>query len=319
MLSVNIKQRDITDCGAACLASVAAYYNIGMSVAKIRQLACTDKEGTNVLGLIKAAETMGFTAKGVKGGKDSLTLIPLPAIAHTIYTVGESRLHHYVVIYRVKKDYVSVMNPVDGKISKVKLTNFLEEWSGVLILLEPKPETTPHNEIIPIWKRFLSLSNSHKSVIVQALVGAVLYTIMGLSTSIYIEKITDFVLVGGNTNLLNLLSTAMIVLMLLRMTISVFQNILVLRTSQLIDCELILGYYHHLLKLPQTFFDTMRIGEITSRIGDAVKIRNFISQTAVNLFVNSLIIILFNVYVLLETCLDCADYNSVVCHSLHNN
>ena len=39
-----IKQRDITDCGAACLASIAAHYELQLPVARIRQLASTDKK-----------------------------------------------------------------------------------------------------------------------------------------------------------------------------------------------------------------------------------------------------------------------------------
>lgn len=291
MLSIKIKQRDATDCGAACLASIAAHYKIGVPVAKVRQYACTDKEGTNILGLIKAANAIGLNAKGVKGGKDAIPLIPLPAIAHIIYKIGENQMQHYVVIYKVCKNHLMIMDPRDGKLLKVTKEKFFEEWTGVLVLLEPKPNKIPHNEIIPLWKRFVNLANPHKSVIIQALVGAILYTIIGLATSIYLEKITDHVLVDGNTNLLNILSIVMLFLLLLRMIVGIFQNKLVLKTGQLIDCELILGYYQHLLHLPQTFFDTMRIGEITSRIGDAVKIRNFINQTAVNLFVNSCIIV----------------------------
>jgi ATP-binding cassette subfamily B protein len=63
---VGIKQHDITDCGAACLASVAAHYDLKLPIARIRQYASTDKKGTNVLGMIEAAEELGFSAKGVK-------------------------------------------------------------------------------------------------------------------------------------------------------------------------------------------------------------------------------------------------------------
>lgn len=83
-MSTLIKQRDITDCGAACLASIAAFYKLKMPVARIRQLASTDQKGTNVLGLIEAASKLGFEAKGVKGNLDSLSKIPLPAIAHVV-------------------------------------------------------------------------------------------------------------------------------------------------------------------------------------------------------------------------------------------
>ncbi len=51
-----IKQHDITDCGAACLASVAAFYKLQLPIARIRQYASTDKKGTNVLGMIEAAQ-----------------------------------------------------------------------------------------------------------------------------------------------------------------------------------------------------------------------------------------------------------------------
>ena len=97
MMSVKVKQRDITDCGAACLASVAAYYNLKMPVARIRQFAGTDKKGTNVLGLVEAAGKMGFLAKGVRGEWDSLFKIPKPSIAHVIV---KGVLHHFVVIHQ---------------------------------------------------------------------------------------------------------------------------------------------------------------------------------------------------------------------------
>ena len=63
-MKTKIKQRDITDCGAACLASIAAHYQLGIPVSKIRQMAGTDQKGTNAWGLIKAAERLGFSAKG---------------------------------------------------------------------------------------------------------------------------------------------------------------------------------------------------------------------------------------------------------------
>ena len=64
---VKVRQRDITDCGAAALASIAAYHKVKMPVARIRQYASTDKKGTNILGLIEAASKLGFEAKGVRG------------------------------------------------------------------------------------------------------------------------------------------------------------------------------------------------------------------------------------------------------------
>jgi ATP-binding cassette subfamily B protein len=135
------------------------------------------------------------------------------------------------------------------------------------------------------------LLNPHKALLLQILVGAVIYTILGLSTSIYVQKIVDQVIVNGNNNLLNLLSTVMIGLLLVQILINVLKSIFMLRTGQQIDARLILGYYKHLMQLPQRFFDTMRVGEIISRISDAVKIRSFINEVGINMMVNVLVII----------------------------
>ncbi|MDO4229041.1 MAG: peptidase domain-containing ABC transporter, partial [Capnocytophaga sp.] len=130
-----------------------------------------------------------------------------------------------------------------------------------------------------------------KSILLQALIGAVIYTALGLSTSIYIEKITDYVLIDGNKRLLNLLSVAMIVILVFQVFLGAMKSVLTLQTGQKIDKHLILGYYKHLLKLPQRFFDTMKVGEIISRVNDAVKIRSFINDVSIQIFVNIFIVL----------------------------
>lgn len=287
-MSIKIKQRDITDCGAACLASVASFYKLELPVAKIRQMASTDQKGTNVLGLIEAATKMGFSAKGVRGEFDALLDVPMPVIAHVIV---KKVLHHYVVLYKVTDKQVEYMDPGDGQIHKVSPDAFKEMWTGVLVLLMPNGEFQAMNQKVGAWSRFWFLVRPHSSVMIQSLLGAVVYTVLGLSTSIYVQKIIDHVFIGRNTNLLNLLSVAMIVLLVFQLFIGTFKTLFIIKVGQRIDARLILGYYKHLLSLPQRFFDTMRVGEIISRINDAVKIRAFINDVSISFLVNVFIII----------------------------
>lgn len=213
MASIKIKQHDIKDCGAACLASIGNYYKVNLPIARIRQFANTDKRGTNVLGIIEAAEKMGFTAKGVKGGIDAIDKIPLPAIAHVIV---KEQLHHYIVIYKVEKNKITVMDPGQGKMEEYTFEDFQKIWSGVLILFAPSEDFKILNEKTSPTKRFWNLIQPHRTILIQALVGAILFTVLGLAMSIYIQKITDYVLVDGNRNLLNLLSVSMIAIILLQ-------------------------------------------------------------------------------------------------------
>ncbi|MFV0471095.1 MAG: peptidase domain-containing ABC transporter [Paludibacteraceae bacterium] len=289
-MSIRVKQRDITDCGAACLASVASHHKLQMPVARIRQIAGTDTKGTNVLGMVTAAEKLGFSAKGVKGLPDSLTKIPLPAIAHVVIKRNEMELHHYVVVYKISGEKITFMDPADGDMHTETVEAFQTKWSGVLILLMPNDNFMARDEKVSNFGRFVFLLAPHKTVLLQCLIGAIFYTVLGLSTSIYIQKITDNVLPSGNTNLLNVLSVAMLLILLFQILLGVFQALLMMKTGQQIDSRLILGYYKHLLRLPQRFFDTMRTGEIISRINDAVKIRAFINDTSISLIVNVFIV-----------------------------
>lgn len=289
MASVKVKQHDIKDCGAACLASIGNHYGVNIPIAKIRQYAQTDLRGTNVLGVIQGAERMGFTAKGVRGGIDALANIPVPAIAHVVLT--DQQWQHYVVIYKVTKKDITVMDPAFGKMEKYSHEDFQKIWSGVLILFAKSDAFKTSNEKVSSIVRFWELIQPHKTILIQALFGSVIYTVLGLSTSIYIQKITDYVLVDQNIKLLNLMSVIMICIILFQTYIGVRKTLIVMKTGQLIDAKLILGYYKHLLQLPQRFFDTMQIGEITSRISDAVKIRAFINNTAIDLIVNVFILI----------------------------
>lgn len=292
--SIKIKQYDTTDCGAACLASVCAYYGLKVPVARIRQYAYTDQKGTNILGMVEAAQKLGFSAKGVRGVYDVIGMIPVPAIAHIVV---KRVLHHFIVLYKISKKGVTYMDPADGKIHKATREEFEKIWTGILVLLEPNETFEKGNKKTSLTIKFLKLLSPHKSMMLQALFGALVYSILGLSVSIYVGKITDYVLVDENLNLLNLMSIIMILLLILRTFIGSMKSIIALKTGQRIDAALILGYYKHLLHLPQHFFDTMRVGEIISRVNDAVKIRNFINNVSIDLTVNIMILV-FSVFLM---------------------
>jgi ATP-binding cassette subfamily B protein len=285
---INIKQHDITDCGAACLASVCAHHGLLFPVSRIRQYAFTDRKGTNVQGLIEAAGKLGLAAKGVKTCYEALyTLVPQPSIAHVVLKDG---WHHFVVVYKATAKRITYMDPVDGCMHKKSSEAFEQEWSGILVMLEPGTDFKKGNMKKSNLSKFLSLLMPHKSMMIQTLFGALAFSILGLSTSIYVGKITDYVLVDKNVNLLNLMGVIMIIILLLRTFIGSMKSILALKTGQRIDAALIMGYYRHLLTLPQQFFDTMRVGEIISRVNDAVKIRNFINNVSLDLVVNTMIL-----------------------------
>ena len=61
-----VKQFDSTDCAAACLAMVCLHYKKETSISKLRDMMGTDLKGTNLIGLSKCAEELGFVSEWIE-------------------------------------------------------------------------------------------------------------------------------------------------------------------------------------------------------------------------------------------------------------
>ncbi len=283
------RQHDRSDCGAACLCSIARAFGYDIPLSEMRELASTDRDGTNVMGLIEASEKMGFFARGIKGPPEAFSSSPLPSIAHMR---TERNLFHFVVLTGIGKNRVKYMDPEHGSIQRTGREDFLRQWTGVLVILAPAPTFRKSVGNPSPASRLFGLVKPFRPILLQALLGAVLYSLLGLSTSLFVQKIVDFVLINRNLNLLNIMGVAMIFILLARMLVSWFKGLFLLKAGHQIDAGLVLGYFRHLLSLPQRFFDSMLTGEILSRINDAVKVRVFINRSLVEGLVAILTILL---------------------------
>ncbi|WP_033827254.1 peptidase domain-containing ABC transporter [Bacillus andreraoultii] len=283
-----IKQHDIRDCGAACLATVCRQYGLKIPISKIRGAAGTDKQGTNVYGLVQAAEKLGFTAKGVKGDKEALFQeFPLPAIAHVI--VDESLLH-YVVIHRIKEDEILVADPAEGLVT-YSPEEFLKIWTGVLVLMVPTPQFEKGDETKGLFQRFLGFLKPQKKLIAHIFFASLLYTIFGILGAFYFQFLIDDILPYGLRQTLHVISIGIIALYTFQVILNMFRSQLLLYLGQKLDINLMLGYYHHVLTLPMDFFGTRKVGEIVSRFNDASKVREAMSSATLTVFIDILMVI----------------------------
>jgi len=98
-----VRQLDLSDCGPACLGTIALQHGVRIPLHKIREKAGTDLQGTNMIGMVQAAERIGLDARGIKAKKKHLKpdSIPYPAIAHIV----KPDIEHYVVVHKVRKKF----------------------------------------------------------------------------------------------------------------------------------------------------------------------------------------------------------------------
>ena len=280
-----IKQHDITDCGAACLATVSRQYGLSTSITKIREVAGTDKQGTNAHGMVKAAEQLGFTAKAVKGNQEAFfSEFPLPAIAHVVV---DGTLLHYVVIHKITKDQVVIADPAKGIVKKAP-EEFFKEWTGILILLVPAQTFRTGEDTKSIFERFWGLLLPQKRLVLDIFAASLIITILGIFGAFYFQLIIDDILPAGIEKTLTVLSIGAILIKLFSVILSVLRTQLMLYLSQKLDIALLLGYYNHVLKLPMNFFGTRKVGEIVSRFQDASSIRDAISNATLTVMIDTI-------------------------------
>ncbi len=290
-----IKQHDTTDCGAACLATICKQNGYKIGITKIREVAGTDKQGTNAYGVIKAAEQLGFSAKGVKGNKEAFfSEFPLPCIAHVIV---DGNLLHYVVIHKITKKQVIIADPGVG-IVKLTPEEFFGEvheegkppkyqWSGVLVLLIKNETFKKGDETKGLFSRFFYLLLPQKKLLLHIFVASLVYTILGIVGAFYFKELIDSVLPDGLTKTLTTLSVGVILLNVFKVILNAFRSHLLLYLSQKLDIALLLGYYRHVIELPMNFFGTRKVGEIISRFNDAGKVRDAISGATLTIMIDT--------------------------------
>lgn len=290
-----IKQHDITDCGAACLATICKQNGYKIGITKIREVAGTDKQGTNAYGVIKAAEALGFSAKGVKGNKEAFfSEFPLPCIAHVIV---DGSLLHYVVIHKITKKQVIIADPGVG-IVKLTPEEFFGEvyeegkppkyqWSGVLVLLVKNETFKKGDETKGLFSRFFHLLIPQKKLLLHIFVASLIYTVLGILGAFYFKELLDNVLPNGLKKTLMTLSIGVILLNVFKVLLNAFRSHLLLYLSQKLDIALLLGYYRHVLELPMNFFGTRKVGEIISRFNDAGKVRDAISGATLTIMIDT--------------------------------
>ncbi|MDD2594647.1 MAG: peptidase domain-containing ABC transporter [Bacteroidales bacterium] len=285
-MNTNIKQHDISDCAAACIASVAKWYGRNIPLTIIREASGTGQQGTSIKGIIDACAQIGFNAKGYKSpdkGIEPLIKVKQPIILHTIRENGDL---HFVVLYGINHKRGIIMDPADGTHHKTDIAQLQKEWSGYLVILTPDPDFKVSYSTTSVFTRYWNMINLVKSEIILSLLGALVYIIIGISTSLFLQHIIDNVIPDHNVNELAKVATVMTVLMISSLFIGYYRVLLIIRAGIVIDSRLILKYIGHLLKLPLSFFTQRGTGELNSRISDAMKIRDFLTEGITGLFIS---------------------------------
>lgn len=275
MKNIVVRQEDEADCGACCLLSVIKYYNGFIPLEYVKVDTLTTKDGTTFYNLKVTAEKYGFEVSGKK--EFDLSKIKLPAIAQ----IKINNFYHFVVIVKIDKDTIILMDPAIGK-NKLKLSKFSEMFTGYILELFPISNIVN----IKVQSLFLKLL---KNVILQN--KCLFIKIFVLTLIICLLLIVSTLLVNSIFSLSSFNLIILIILILSKIVINYLKNVYVFKLNKSLNESLSTDYIRKIFFLPFKYLCLRKEGDLVSRFDDINVIKENISVTIVESLVNFLIIV----------------------------
>jgi ABC-type bacteriocin transporter len=273
LINKYIAQVDERDCGAACLAMIAANYGHTISISKIRELEKTNLDGSTALGIKRAGEKLDFKVEAIQGDMslfNEYKNIPCPFIVHVNKKDDDELLEHYYVVYKVTKRHIYIADPdPDIKNKKMSYNMFAEQWTGVSLFFSPNPGFKPIKNNSVGFTSFFAIIFKQKGLVVNIVAASLIVTLISIISSYFLQLLIDEYIPNGMMDTLRIMSIGLVIAYVFQQIMGYVQQYLLIILGQRLSIDLILSYVNHLFKVPMKFFYTRRVGEITSRFNDA--------------------------------------------------
>ena len=295
------------DCGPSCLAIIAKHYGRQVEREQLREICSLGKDGVSLLGISKAAETIGFKTIGGRLSFEMLSQeAPMPCIVHW-------NQNHFVVVYKIKKHRkgrysVYVADPGKGLVTYTQ-EEFCEHWvstktggeeKGIALLLEPTEQfytqkdtknVSTQNRVKFLW----GYLNKYKRFFTQLILGLLLGSLLQLIFPFLTQAIVDTGIGGKDIGFVWLVLLAEMMLLFSRTAIDFIRSKILLHISTRINISLISDFFIKLMKLPMKFFDTKLMGDLLQRIEDHRRVEQFLTSSSLSLLFSFFTFLVFGV------------------------
>ncbi|WP_299519441.1 peptidase domain-containing ABC transporter, partial [Winogradskyella sp.] len=293
------KQTEAKDCGPTCIKIIAKHYGKTINTQELRQLSETTREGSSLMGISDAAESIGFRSLGIKLAFNKLLEAPLPSIVHW-------NKNHYVVVYKIKNDTVYVSDPAHGLITYGK-QEFLKHWignnvnenteEGIALIVEPTPKfytsEFEDNEDFGFGFIFKYLYK-YKKFIVQLIIGLVAGSLLQLVLPFLTQSIVDVGIQNQDLNFVYLILFAQLALFIGKASLEIIRSWILLHLSTRINISLISDFFIKLMKLPISYFDVRMTGDLLQRINDHKRIERILTTSSLTIIFSFFNLVVFS-------------------------
>ncbi len=296
------QQYDAMDCGPSCVRMISKYYGKKADFSNLIENSFYTRKGVSLKGISYSAETIGFKTVGLCTSYEKLLQQnPTPFIIHW-------NQEHFLVVYKIRKNFVEVADPALGKY-KISKEDFLLKWAttiengiskGICLLLQPLPEF--YNNLNNNKKKtktglsyLFSFIRPYRKLMYQLLFGLIAGTILQLIFPFIMQNLVDVGVKRQNISFITLLLIAQFVLILSSSFVEIIRSWILLHISTRINISLVSDFLIKLMKLPISYFDTKMTGDIKQRIDDHTRIESFLTGNTLSILFSFLNLIVFSI------------------------
>jgi ATP-binding cassette, subfamily B, bacterial HlyB/CyaB len=201
----------------------------------------------------------------------------------------------YAVIYKIDEKQVVLGTPQAG-VQKLDFQQFLqllgvEHTAPVQVLLLEETKNLQRQKFGLAW--FLPYLQPEVKILVEVLVASFFVQILGLTNPLLVQVIIDRVLGQNSPSTLTIFGILLIVVAFFESALTSIRSIAFANATNRIDLALAAKIMDHLFHLPLSYFDRRAVGELSTRIAEIDKIRQFFTSTALTTILDAVFSLLY--------------------------
>lgn len=277
-----MRQKDVMQCGIACLAMVCRHYGADADIDDIEKLCPSNREGVSLLALSETAEELGLENESAKLTPEQLALVPVPCILHW-------NQNHFVVLRKVSKNgrYFYVSDPGKGRI-RYDAGEFARHWAadadgrGIAMVLQPTEAFYARRDKVLRQKRTLRFIMGYvaryRRHFAQIMLGMLVGSLLQLVLPFMTQAIVDVGIRRQDIGIIWLILLGELMIVLGRAASDFIRRRLLLHISMRVNISLVSDFFIKLLKLPMSYFDRKLTGDLMQRIADHSRVQTFLTS-----------------------------------------
>jgi ATP-binding cassette subfamily B protein RaxB len=277
-----IYQAESSECALACLAMVAGFHGLKITMLELRERYPISMKGATLRDVVELGQHIGFSSRPVRCELPGLRRLALPALLHWDF-------EHFVVLERVDKDRYRIHDPAVGvlDLSEQEVSN---HFTGIAVILAPTESFSSGSfgERLSLWA-LLKKSRGMMPFIAQVIWLTAFLEAFALLSPLFLKAIIDTGLAQGDFDLVTAIAIGIASVALFQGILSFLRDYVILYFGSSFNLQVMNNLFGHLLRLPMHFFEKRITGDLIDRYQSTNAIRQVFTSNLPAILLDGLV------------------------------